>query len=131
MKRFVWTAGLFMALPGAGCNEAGSTSISYFENPKTISIASTYKPAKFNEVQAYLEAHIGSQTTVSFARTHMDEMITMDDATRLHIKSSPGELNMELDKTDNARESYPQMKQWCEDLKRIVQGQHRSLTDDE
>jgi hypothetical protein len=81
--------------------------------------------AWFNEyqtpdVEEYMDDKIGGQSNISFANTHIDGRIGLDDHTNFYIKKSPGHVKIELDKRKNSAESYREIKSMCEGIKQVL-----------
>ena len=67
-----------------------------------------------------MTAKIGRSSNMSFANTRINGQLTLNDNMTFYINKYPGYLEIKLDKRKNSYESYQQMKQMFEGIKKAV-----------
>ena len=57
-----------------------------------------------------------------FSSTHdyFNVYTELKDGTKFHVKSSPGRMDIQLNKEENSIESYNRIKSMCEGIKNIL-----------
>jgi len=106
-------------------------SCSHFHNDDDIGITindskNYYKMSAYfsknqtGKVHRYMDEKLGRHNNISFVNAEMDATITLDDKTTFYIKSFPGDLEIKLDKEKNSVESYMQVKEMCEGIKKVL-----------
>jgi hypothetical protein len=99
----------------------GSINISVSESKDVFSMSAHYNKDKTREIQRYMDKKLGRSNNISFVHTEMDATIRLDDETKFYIKSSPGELKIKFDKTENSYQSYTEIKDMCMGVKTIIE----------
>ncbi|HEY6953904.1 MAG TPA: hypothetical protein VI385_01610 [Flavisolibacter sp.] len=96
------------------------TAIQFYESNDYYSMNAWFNENKTRAVEEYMDDQIGQQNNTSFANTTIDGMIGLDDHTTFFLKKTPGHVKIELDKRNNTRASYRQIKSLCEGIKGVV-----------
>jgi len=90
-------------------------SIHVKENSDRYQVNAYYDRARTGRVERYLDAQLH---TGMFHNTRINANITLDDLTKLYVRSAPGRLLIRLDKDDNTTAAYWRIKQLGEGLKK-------------
>lgn len=112
--------GLIIIAGMSSCFHRHNISITMSDDEDEYEMEALYKRSQTHAVQVYLDEHLISNSLVSFKNQPVDEEVTLDDNTTFYINSSPGELNIKINKRNNSEESCEKLKQVCEDLKDIL-----------
>jgi hypothetical protein len=123
--RKLFLKGSLLLLMGAcfschGFHHRGDVSVTISEHDGHYKMSSYFNRKKTREVQDYMTQQIGRQNDISFANTTLDAVLTIDDKTTFYIKSMPGEVEIDFDKSRNSDEGFQQVKAMCEGIKDIV-----------
>ena len=94
-------------------------SISISDDDDEYEMDALYQKRKTHAVQVYLNDHL-LNNRLSVKHRWKDEVVTLDDDTKIYLNSYPGELRIKIDKTENSEESCDKVKQVCEELKDIL-----------
>lgn len=123
-KSFLLTgACMFLIWVSISCSDPHhDTKISISESEKTYQMSAWFSPGKSSDVHKYMDRKLGKINKISFVNAEIDATITLDDRTTFYVKSLPGDLEIKLDKTENSRESYQQVKEMCEGIKKVIEG---------
>lgn len=79
----------------------------------------SYERKKTFKIQEFLDSRLEHNGT-SFRNTKTNTRITLDDGTTFYMKSYPGKLKIEFNKTENSEEAYYKIKGICEDIKSLL-----------
>jgi len=123
-KSFLLTGGFMLLIwVSISCSDAHhDTKISISESKDTYQMSAWFNPGKTSEVHKYMDQKLGKHNEMSFVNAEIDGTITLDDHTVFYLKSLPGDLEIELDKSENSQESYQQVKEMCEGIKKVIEG---------
>jgi len=98
-------------------------SISVNDDEDIYRMRASFDEDKTRAVQRIINAHLHGHHSLSVVHGYVDTDLTLDDGTSFHIKSKPGSLRINFDKTENSEESCERMKEMCEEIKNVlVQG---------
>ena len=104
-----------------GLHAGDSICITISENDDIFKMSSYFKKDKTRKIQRYMNSQLGNESQGFFVNRKMDGMLTMDDQTTFYVKSSPGELEIKLDKDKNSEEGYARVKEMCEGIKHVIE----------
>ena len=103
----------------SSCFHDHDISISISDDDDEYEMDALYQKRKTHAVQVYLNDHL-LNNRLSVKNRWKDEVVTLDDDTKIYLNSYPGELRIKIDKTENSEESCDKVKQVCEELKDIL-----------
>ncbi len=106
-------------------------SFSCFYNDKDISIhvndtnehyefKASYPKGETGRVQDYINESMAPNGLFSSTHDYLNVYTELKDRTKFHVKSSPGRMDIELNKDENSIESYNRIKSMCEGIKNIL-----------
>jgi uncharacterized protein YxeA len=104
--------GLFVAYKIA---ENTNISINVNDSDEQYKVEASYGKAQSRKVLSYIDAHLSKSKQFRHAR--MDGDIVLDDHTKLYIKTSPGNLMIKVNKSDNDSASVERIKELTEGIK--------------
>lgn len=123
MKKFVialvivsvlYIVGFLQAVQYGFSNHNGVT-VRVKESDDTYRLYARYASHKTERVHQYLRKELMNDL---FRKRKVDADLTLEDRTRFHIKTSPGKLLIQFNKTENDYDSYFRIKQIGEGIKR-------------
>lgn len=85
------------------------------ESDDTYRLYARYTSYKAERVHQYLRKELKNDL---FRKRKVDAELTLEDRTHFHIKTSPGKLLIQFNKTENDYDSYFRIKQLGEGIKR-------------
>lgn len=97
-------------------------SISVSNNDNEYEFRAIYNENQTGIVQDYINDSIKPNGIFRSTHDYFNVSTTLADHTQFHIKSSPGELKIELDKRKNTTASYNRIKQMCDGISRLLTG---------
>ncbi|MCE6987833.1 hypothetical protein [Dyadobacter sp. CY323] len=100
------------------CRDSDNISIKVVDNEDLYKYSAKFPRNKSHAVERFINNRIAP--TYIKSDSDLDVTTILNDKTKFHYESSPGELIIELDKTENNTASYFRIKKMCEDLNRIV-----------
>jgi hypothetical protein len=115
--RFFLIAGcIFFLCVFSSCFNYNSNdlSISVNDNDEEYQLTARFDERKTRAVENYIKEC--TATSSIFKRTG----VTLDDNTKIYIKSQEGRLKIELNKNENSEESYERIKDMCEGIKELL-----------
>ena len=77
------------------------------------------------EVQRIINAHLQQHHSLSLIHGYTDEEITLADGTNFYIKSAPGRLKINIDKTENPEEGCENVKEMCDEISNVLAGKKK------
>jgi len=92
-------------------------SLRYSESDRLYSLTAYYDRSQTWIVESYINRCTEPDRLFHSENDRIDAWTKLNDHTAFKIKSSPGELEIELDKRENSRQSYYRIKQMCEGIK--------------
>lgn len=95
-------------------------NITLSETDQDYKIQAHYPQSETGKVEDYLTHKLGSESDVSFANTHIDAQLTLNDGTKFYMKHEPGRLLIRFDKDRNSVEAYHNIKAIGEGLKNVL-----------
>ena len=96
-------------------------SISIKEDEEEYQLSARFDERKTRMVQNYIKECTESKGLFRYGgHGNLDARLTLDDNTRVYIKSREGRLKIKLDKEENSEESYERIKQMCEGVKDLL-----------
>ncbi len=114
---------LAIMLTFVSCSSFGNRhniNITLSETDQDYKIQAHYPQAETGKVEDYLTHKLGSESDVSFANTHIDAQLTLNDGTKFYMKHEPGRLLIRFDKDRNSVEAYHNIKAIGEGLKNVL-----------
>ena len=94
--------------------------ISVNDNEEKFRFAASYPENKTSHVQQLINEQVAPNSLFSSANDYTDVTTVLQDQTRFHIKSSPGSLQIQLNKNENDAKSYQRIKNMCEAIKETL-----------
>lgn len=94
-------------------------SISVSESDDWYKITADYPEEQTRKVQRCLDEYL-EPSGMSFVNARIDGDIALDNKANFYIRTSPGTLNIKLDKQKNSTASYRRMKKLGEELKEVL-----------
>lgn len=82
--------------------------------------SASYNEKKTGKIENLINEKIAPTRLEWSGDDDIDVTTILEDKTRFHLESSPGELKIKLDKTQNSRDSYLRIKEMCEEIKDII-----------
>ncbi len=98
----------------------GNIDISYKDSDESYSMKAYFDKNQTREVEEYMDDKIGRRSHMSFVNSKIDGTIALDDHTKFYIKKMPGVLEIKLDKDENSREGYHEIRSMCQGIKKVV-----------
>ena len=83
--------------------ESDRTSFSVSESDDSFDIAAAYNKSKIEKVQSALNEGLKPTIIFQSAKDNFSKTITLGDKTQFTVKTSPGKVAIEFDKTKNSR----------------------------
>ncbi len=96
-------------------NNPRDIAVSISESDDTYRLSASYSRYQAGRVHHYLRDQLNNDL---FKKNKVDALLTLEDETRVHIKSKPGKLLILLNKNENGFDSYFRIKQLGEGIKR-------------
>lgn len=97
-----------------------NTSISISEAIDAYRFTAVYDVSKTREVQQYINRSIEPNGLFKSENDYFDATTTLNDRTEFHIKESPGNLKIELDRKKNSYPSYLRIKNMCKGINAVL-----------
>jgi len=94
-------------------------SISIKEDDNEYRLSARFDDRKTRAIQNYI-CEFAEQRNFFKAGHHIDGTVTLDDNTRVYIKSYEGHLKIKFDKEENSDESYEKVQEMCEGIKELL-----------
>ena len=125
MKQIFFISGLLVASLCFSCshNNTSTGSLTVSESDHEYKIMADYLEQNTEKVEHYMNEKIGNKNHISFTHTVIDAELTLDDGTKIYVVNKPGTLKVNLDKDQNARSSYEEIKSLGEGLKSFLNEQ--------
>jgi len=102
-------------------HHSNDVSISIKEDEAEYRLSARFDDSKTRAVQNYIKQCTASNSIFKHGgRNEIDATVTLDDNTRLYIKSQEGHLKIKLNKEENSEESYERVKEMCEGVKELL-----------
>jgi hypothetical protein len=98
----------------------GKTSIMISESANTYTFEAYFNVNKTGKVQEYLNKCLAPNNLFGSKNDYFNANTLLADNTELHIKKSPGKLEINLDKKRNSYSSYYRIKNMCEGVKDLL-----------
>src|SRR5436190_4393247 len=86
------------------------TNITVSENSNEYKMTAKFDVNKTKGIQDYIDQSLDKHGHISFKNSRTDASITLDDKTTFYIRSNPGNLEIKLNKKENAASSYNKIK---------------------
>jgi hypothetical protein len=104
-----------------GCHYHGrNTSIAFSESERYYSMKARFSEERTREVERYMDKRMSDHRTMSFVNTTIDGQLSFDDRSSFYIKKYPGYLQIKLDKNQNSPDTYLQIRDMCQGIKRLL-----------
>src|SRR5215217_2469894 len=103
------------------------TNITVSEDNNVYRMTAKFDANKTKGIQDYIDQCLEKHGHISFVNSRTDASITLHDKTTFYIKSKPGNLEIKLNKKENAVSSYNKIKKMCEGVKSIIQKKQKHL----
>src|SRR5256885_11599803 len=98
----------------------GNIDINYKESDHYYLMRADFSKSKTRDVEEYMDRRIGTRSKMSFVNSRIDGTLALDDHTKFYIKKYPGFIEIKLDKDENSRNAYQQIKSMCEGIKKVL-----------
>jgi len=79
-----------------------------------------YPVSKTRDVQDYINESISPNGLFTSTHDYFNVDTQLQDGTHLHVKSSPGKMDIFIDKNDNSVESVMRIERMCEGIKKLL-----------
>lgn len=123
MKHLCVICGLFIALLFGSCvrnNSDSSNTLSVSESEHEYKVSAEYPKQNTERLAHYMNEKIGDKNHISFLHAVIDAEMTLDDGTKIYVVNKPGTLKINLNKDQNSRASYEEIKSLGEGLKSFL-----------
>jgi len=90
------------------------------ESGYVYKLKADYNEDKTGDVQRYINQSIEPNGLFSSSEDYFDINTELKDHTRFSIKSSPGKLEIKLNKRENSYASYKRIKEMCEGVAGVL-----------
>jgi len=90
-------------------------SMKVHETASVYQFSASYNKERTADLQHYLDAKL--HTNNFFRHRRINTTLTLDDATNVYVKTSPGRLLIKLKKKENDRNAYLRIKQLGKDIR--------------
>ncbi len=94
--------------------------ISVKNNEDQYQFSASYNERKTGKIENLINEKIAPTRLKWSGDEDVDVTTVLEDKTKFHLESSPGELRIKLDKTENSHDSYIRVKEMCEEIKDII-----------
>jgi len=111
---------LFVAVAFNSCFHDHDLNISVNDDEDTYRMRASYDEDRAGAVRQIINAHLHQQHRLSIEHGFVDTDITLDDGTSFHIRTRPGKLRINFDKTENSEENCERLKEMCEEIKEAL-----------
>ncbi len=92
-------------------------NISVSESGTLLKFSARFPKDKTTKVEKIMAENLSPNTIMTGGTKDIDATITLDDKTNFHMKSEPGDLNIEFDRYKNTKSSYERIRNTCEEIK--------------
>ncbi|MEO6313790.1 MAG: hypothetical protein ABIU63_02940 [Chitinophagaceae bacterium] len=97
--------------------------LTVLESNSIYKLNADYNEDKTGAVQRYINQSIEPGKLFSSAEDFFDGSAELKDHTRFHLTSSPGKLEIKLNKRENSYAAYTRIKSMCEGIAGILKEQ--------
>jgi len=125
--RFLFfAAGLLLVTVLSSCHDDsyyrdGNVSISVQEDDEEYRMNAKYDEDKTMAVDNYIKSCTGSDGHYRYGgHGNFDATLTLDDNSRVYIKSREGRLKIKFNKEENSEEAYERIRDMCDGIKEIL-----------
>jgi hypothetical protein len=125
--RFLFfAAGLLLITVLSSCHDDsyyrdGNISISVQEDDEEYRMNAKYDEDKTMAVDDYIKTCTGSAGRYRYGgHGNFDATLTLDDNSRVYIKSREGRLKIKFNKEENSEEAYEKIRDMCDGIKEIL-----------
>ena len=125
--RFLFfAAGLLLVTVLSSCHDDsyyrdGNVSISVQEDDEEYRMNAKYDEDKTMAVDNYIKSCTGSDGHYRYGgHGNFDATLTLDDNSRVYIKSREGRLKIKFNKEENSEEAYEKIRDMCDGIKEIL-----------
>lgn len=111
----------FLSISCNSCNHKNDLSVSVSESEDEYKFSADYDESDTREVQQHINRTLAPNVVFS---GDGDQVVhtKLQDGTFLKVKSSPGELEIKVNKKENSPASVQRIRDMCMSLKEIVAG---------
>ncbi len=106
----------------ASCFRNHDVKITANESEDEYKFSAYYDESRTRDVQRYVNRSIKPNGLFSGEDDRLDIDTRLQDGTTFKLKSSPGELIIRVDKTENKPESVQRIREMCQGLKDVITG---------
>ncbi|NIJ54309.1 hypothetical protein [Dyadobacter arcticus] len=100
------------------CRNSDNIDIKVVDSDNVYRYTATFPRSKSRQVERFINSRI-APSSIRYD-DDVDLTTILDDRTKFDYEASPGELEIELDKNENSRESYIRIKEMCQGLNQII-----------
>jgi len=122
--RFLLVAGvLFFGIVFSSCHNYHDhdVSISINDDGDIYQMTARFHDSKTRAVENYIRECTEDGHIFKYGgHGKMDATLTLDDETKVYIKSREGMLKIRFNKEENSEESYERIKDMCEGIKNLL-----------
>ena len=103
-------------------NHDKDISIAVSDNDELYTFDASYSEGNTGRVQDYINKRIKPNSLFSSTHDYLNVSTSLSDNTEFHLKGSPGNLKIELDKKKNSTASYYRIKTMCDGIGKLLAG---------
>ncbi len=121
--RFLFLAvALFLSSVLSSClHQHDDISISIQEDEEEYRLSARYDDSKTGAVENYIKTCTASNGRFNYSgHGDINATVTLDDKSRVYIRSREGRLKIKFNKEENTEEAYERIRDMCEGIKDLL-----------
>ena len=100
------------------CSSHNDLKVAVKDSDDQFRFTAQYNPSKTERVQELINEEISPTRFEENKDWNLSTVL--DDQTKFKITSTPGDLEIRLDKDENSRSSYRRVQRMCEEIKKVI-----------
>ena len=96
--------------------------VSISDNGDDYEMYASFDRAKTRKIQRLVDRELNIELDRSGRNGRIDDVIRLDDQTSFHMRSYPGEIRINVDRSQISDESWEKIQNLCEDIKEELAG---------
>ncbi|HMK04373.1 MAG TPA: hypothetical protein VK489_09285 [Ferruginibacter sp.] len=105
----------------SSCFHDHDMSITVRDDDDAYRFRASFDEDQTRTVHRIIKSHL--HNAISFNRSFVETDARLDDGTSVHIKSRPGRLRIDFDRSDNSEENFGKLLQMCDEIKEALAGE--------
>jgi hypothetical protein len=101
-------------------------TIHIHDNPGSYEFNALYPVSRTGDVQDFINESMEPNGLFTSSHDYFNVDTKLEDGTTFHVKSSPGKMNIMMDREKNSIASYNRIKKMCEGIKNLYKKINRS-----